>query len=88
MTQSHLGTLCVLAVVASSGAVMAKPTTEYDPMALDTYIASSLAAQETNAQAATPQNAAQKDGKNYIIGPDGKRILLPMRTRWRVGVFR
>jgi len=100
MKHTHLGAACVLAVMAASGPALASPADAYDPMALDQFIAQSLAAGDALAgqgsQVVAPaqtgtmlaQEGPRADGQPFIVGPDGKRIDVPFRPRWRVGVFR
>jgi len=105
MKHSYLGAACIVAVTAVSAPAFAASGTgagSYDPLALDRFIAQSMA--EATALAApapsaidlmqsdTPtivaQETARFDSEGYLIGPDGKRVEQPLRPRWRVGVFR
>jgi len=102
MKRSDLGAVCVLAVLTGAGSAMAATDDAYDPYALDQFIAQSLAADAAMAaevpsafelfDATEPtivaQDAQRFDSEGYLIGPDGQRIMMPLKPRWRVGVFR
>jgi len=103
MKRSDLGAVFVLAALVNSGSAMAA-TGEgvYDPYALDQFIAQSLAADaaltaqvpsafelfDATEPTIVAQDAQRFDSEGYLIGPDGQRIMMPLKPRWRVGVFR
>jgi len=102
MKIGKIGSVCLVVAAAMAGSAQAASDGgAYDPMALDQFIATSLAGSavsqaepdldtllQPRSGTELAQDSQKFDSDGYLIGPDGKRILKPLKPRWRVGVFR